>query len=97
MVNFLADWNLFCDVGNEDEEAEQELRRFAVSSYMDLPENPVLPDILVQVICWVCLLEKLVSEIVVKEHFSSKKLHKTLGLTVHAGRTLSRVKPLLVT
>ncbi|KAK3754940.1 hypothetical protein QZH41_019358 [Actinostola sp. cb2023] len=39
--------------GNDDEEAEEELRRFAVVSYLDLLEKPVLPDILVQVICWI--------------------------------------------
>ncbi|XP_078360431.1 uncharacterized protein LOC144644775 isoform X2 [Oculina patagonica] len=39
--------------GNDDEEADNETRRFAVLSYIDLLEKPVLPDILVWVICWV--------------------------------------------
>ncbi|XP_031567499.1 AP-4 complex subunit epsilon-like [Actinia tenebrosa] len=39
--------------GNEDEDAEEELRRFSVLSYIDLIEKPVLPEILVQVISWV--------------------------------------------
>lgn len=39
--------------GNEDEEADNEMRRFAVLSYIDLLEKPVLPDILVWIICWV--------------------------------------------
>ena len=48
--------NLHCTLivtGNEDEEADEEIRRFAVLSYIDLLEKPVLPDILVWVICWV--------------------------------------------
>ncbi|XP_022795045.1 AP-4 complex subunit epsilon-like [Stylophora pistillata] len=39
--------------GNEDEEADNEIRRFAVLSYINLLEKPVLPDILVWIICWV--------------------------------------------
>ena len=39
--------------GNDDEELDEELRRFAVFSYMDLLDKPVLPDILIRVISWV--------------------------------------------
>ena len=39
--------------GTDDEDADNEIRQFAVMSYMDLLEKPVLPDILVRVICWV--------------------------------------------
>lgn len=39
--------------GSDDEEVDNETRRFAVLSYIDLLEKPVLPDILVWVICWV--------------------------------------------
>ena len=40
-------------IGTDDEDADNDIRRFAVTSYMDLLEKPVLPDILVRVICWV--------------------------------------------
>ncbi|XP_001641922.2 AP-4 complex subunit epsilon-1 isoform X2 [Nematostella vectensis] len=39
--------------GHDDEELDDELRRFAVLSYLDLLEKPALPDILIHVICWV--------------------------------------------
>ena len=47
---------MFCVVplaGNEDEEADNDLRAYAVSLYLDLLEKPVLPDILVHLTCWV--------------------------------------------
>ena len=40
-------------IGTDDEDADNEIRRFAVMSYMDLLEKPVLSDILVRLICWV--------------------------------------------
>lgn len=40
-------------IGTDEEDADNEIRRFAVVSYMDLLEKPVLPDILIRVICWV--------------------------------------------
>ncbi|XP_015753041.1 PREDICTED: AP-4 complex subunit epsilon-1-like [Acropora digitifera] len=46
LMRFLAE-------GTDEEDADNEIRRFAVVSYMDLLEKPVLPDILVRVICWV--------------------------------------------
>ncbi|KAK2565268.1 AP-4 complex subunit epsilon-1 [Acropora cervicornis] len=46
LMRFLAE-------GTDDEDADNEIRQFAVMSYMDLLEKPVLPDILVRVICWV--------------------------------------------
>ncbi|XP_068743856.1 uncharacterized protein [Montipora capricornis] len=39
--------------GTDDEDADNEIRRFAVTTYMGLLEKPVLPDILVRVISWV--------------------------------------------
>ncbi|XP_067037313.1 AP-4 complex subunit epsilon-1-like isoform X2 [Acropora muricata] len=46
LMRFLAE-------GTDEEDADNEIRRFAVVSYMDLLEKPVLPDILIRVICWV--------------------------------------------
>ena len=39
--------------GTEDEETDLELRTNAVASYVDLLEQPHLPDALVKIICWV--------------------------------------------
>ena len=39
--------------GTEDEQADEDLRRFAVSSFMDLLEKPHIPDILLRLISWV--------------------------------------------
>ena len=46
-------WIILSSTGTEDEDADNDLRRFAVNSYVDLLEKPVLPDILIRVICWV--------------------------------------------
>ena len=46
-------WIILSSTGTEDEDADNDLRRFAVNSYIDLLEKPVLPDILIRVICWV--------------------------------------------
>ena len=53
---------LSCFQGNDDE-ADNETRRFAVLSYIDLLEKPVLPDILVWVICWVSRFLNLVTSV----------------------------------
>ena len=55
-VQYLSFSLTFLFAGNEDEEADNEMRRFAVLSYIDLLEKPVLPDILVWIICWVSLI-----------------------------------------
>jgi AP-4 complex subunit epsilon-1 len=39
--------------GSDDDNADAELRLYAVSSYLNLMDKPNLPDILVQVIAWV--------------------------------------------
>lgn len=39
--------------GTEDDEADAELRLFAAESYIELLEEPALPDILVQTMSWV--------------------------------------------
>ena len=41
--------------GTDDEDTDTELRQDAVSSYMELLDKPNLPDILVKIICWVCV------------------------------------------
>lgn len=38
---------------DDDEDATDDLRRHAVISYVELLEKPNLPDILIQLICWV--------------------------------------------
>lgn len=40
--------------GTDDEELDNELRLHAVNSYLDLIDKQPLPDVLIQVICWVC-------------------------------------------
>eukprot|EP00003_Mantamonas_plastica_P010897 TRINITY_DN2043_c0_g1_i4.p1 TRINITY_DN2043_c0_g1~~TRINITY_DN2043_c0_g1_i4.p1 ORF type:complete len:1067 (-),score=443.58 TRINITY_DN2043_c0_g1_i4:615-3815(-) len=44
---------LLAEGAGGDEDADNELRTFAVDSYLQLCEKTVLPDILVEVICWV--------------------------------------------
>ena len=49
----VSQYTVFPLSGTDDENADNEIRRFAVVSYLDLLEKPVLPDVLVRVICWV--------------------------------------------
>ena len=42
-------------VGTEDEETDSELRLDAVTCYIELIDKPDLPDILIKIICWVCV------------------------------------------
>lgn len=39
--------------GTEDEETDHELRKNAVSLYVELLDKPRLPDILTKIVCWV--------------------------------------------
>ena len=39
--------------GTDDEEADTELRADAVAAYVEMLDKPTIPDILVQIICWV--------------------------------------------
>ena len=39
--------------GTDNENEDNEIRRFAVMSYINLLEKPVLPDILIRVNSWV--------------------------------------------
>lgn len=85
-VQYLSFSLTFLFAGNEDEEADNEMRRFAVLSYIDLLEKPVLPDILVWIICWVSLITRL--------HLCCMLLSCSLRLVVfsHKWRTLSTEK-----
>ena len=42
-------------LGSEDDDQDTELRLYAVDSYMELSEQPVLPDVLIKIMCWVSL------------------------------------------
>lgn len=42
--------------GTDDDETDAELRLDAVSAYLELIDKPHLPDILVKIICWVCVI-----------------------------------------
>ncbi|CAN0028204.1 unnamed protein product [Ectocarpus sp. 6 AP-2014] len=44
---------LIAEGSGEDEDADVELRRNAVDSYLDLLETPAVPDLLMQVMAWV--------------------------------------------
>lgn len=44
-----------CVSGTEDEDQDSELRLYAVDSYMELAEQENLPDVLVKIMCWVCI------------------------------------------
>ena len=44
---------LIAEGGGEDEDEDAELRRDAVEMFIDLFENPLLPDVLVRIIGWV--------------------------------------------
>ena len=39
--------------GTDDEEADAELREDAVSTYVEMLDKQNIPDVLVQIICWV--------------------------------------------
>jgi AP-4 complex subunit epsilon-1 len=44
---------LIAEGSGEDEAADMAMRKYAASQYYELLEKPVLPDNLVQVLCWV--------------------------------------------
>ena len=44
---------LIAEGSGEDDEADMALRRFAAATYYSMLDRPILPDILVCVICWV--------------------------------------------
>ena len=44
---------LIAEGSGEDDEADMALRRFAATTYYSMLDRPILPDILVCVICWV--------------------------------------------
>ena len=45
----------FSLLGTDDEKLDNDLRLYAVNSYLDLIAKPAVPDILLQLMCWVCL------------------------------------------
>ena len=49
--------NCISDVtGSEDDDVDNELRMDAVTCYLELISKPSLPDILIKIICWVCVI-----------------------------------------
>ena len=44
---------LIAEGSGEDEDVDMELRRYAATQYYALLAKPMLPDILMQIVCWV--------------------------------------------
>ena len=55
MTEILCLSKIYCllSTGTDDENEDHEIRRFAVISYINLLEKPILPDILIRVNSWV--------------------------------------------
>ena len=44
---------LIAEGSGEDEESDEALRKFAAQTYYEVLNKPNLPDVLMQVVCWV--------------------------------------------